>query len=397
MPKLVKAQVKPELLVWARDSSGLTAEEAAKKAGVKPTRLESWERGEARPTVNQVRNLGRIYKRPLAVFFLPEPPQKFQAMRDFRRLPGVIAGRESPQLRNEIRLARFRRETALDLHRLLDVSPPKFEFQANLTDDPEKTAHRLRELLGITYDEQVAWRTKYEALNRWRAALAEIGILVFQTRGIVVGEMRGFSISDHPLPVIAVNIKDAVRGRIFSLLHELAHLALREEGLCDIQEEAERPASEQSIEVFCNRVAGAILMPMDRVLGEDIVLAKSGEIWWSDQELTSLSNRYKASKEATLRRLLILGRTTNDFYRTKREEFQEEYQDRPSTTGGFPLPDRIAVSTAGADFVRLVLNSYYQEKITSSDVSDYLDVRLKHLPRIEAAVFGHRIAFGARE
>jgi hypothetical protein len=37
-------------------------------------------------------------------------------------------------------------------------------------------------------------------------------------------------------------------------------------------------------------------------------------------------------------------------------------------------------------FVKLVLNSYHGELITASDVADFLDVRLKHLPRIEAEV-----------
>ncbi len=92
MAKRVEAMVQPELLVWARTSAGLSLDQAAKKVQVGPGRLESWESGKGRPTVRptvkQLRKLGNAYKRPIAVFYLPEPPKDFQPMKDFRRLPG---------------------------------------------------------------------------------------------------------------------------------------------------------------------------------------------------------------------------------------------------------------------------------------------------------------------
>ena len=66
----VEALVKPALLIWARQKTGLDLHEAAKKAAIRPERLQSWEAGETRPTVNQLRKLGQVYKRPLAIFYL---------------------------------------------------------------------------------------------------------------------------------------------------------------------------------------------------------------------------------------------------------------------------------------------------------------------------------------
>ncbi len=62
---------------------------------------------------------------------------------------------------------------------------------------------------------------------------------------------------------------------------------------------------------------------------------------------------------------------------------------------GFVTPDRVAVSTAGPLFVRLVLNSYNQEKITSNDLSSFLEVRLKHVPKIARAVLRRSMPPGA--
>ena len=73
--------------------------------------------------------------------------------------------------------------------------------------------------------------------------------------------MLGFSFAEPVLPVIAVNRKVRPNGQIFTLLHEFVHLMLRQSSICDIDEEPPRPPEEQRIEVFCNRVAGAALVP----------------------------------------------------------------------------------------------------------------------------------------
>lgn len=60
------------MLVWARKSAGFHLEDAAHKAQVELEILRRWEQGEDRPTVAQLRKLGEVYKRPIAVFHLPE-------------------------------------------------------------------------------------------------------------------------------------------------------------------------------------------------------------------------------------------------------------------------------------------------------------------------------------
>ena len=380
MAQRIEAIVKPEMLVWARESARLDIETAAKKAQVTPDRMKLWETGEARPTINQLRKLANAYKRPIAVFYLPEPPSSgFQAMRDFRRLPGGAATNESAELALEIRSVASRRKVALELIRAIDEEPPDFLLTATLNDDAEVLASEIRAYLGVSVDEQISWKPGYDSFNAWRAALEDVGVLVFQSVGVRLDEMRGFSISDMPLPAIVVNNKDSANGRIFTLLHELAHILLREGGICDLYDENE-------IEVFCNRVAGAVLIPRERLMAEDTVASKADGMTWSDGELQALSNRYGVSREVTLRRLLSIGRASASFYGIKREQFQKEYSTYNNQGG--PVPQyRKALSRTGRSFAVLVLRAYRQNYITASDVSDFLEVKLKHLPKIESAVF----------
>ena len=105
MSARIPALVKPQLIRWARTSAGMDVAQAARKARISQEKLQAWETEKDRPTIIQLRKLGEIYKRPLAVFYLPEPPRDFQveSIRDFRRLPDSVAASFSAELRFEIR------------------------------------------------------------------------------------------------------------------------------------------------------------------------------------------------------------------------------------------------------------------------------------------------------
>ncbi len=209
-------------------------------------------------------------------------------------------------------------------------------------------------------------------------------MLVFQVSRVDVSEMRGLSLAVDPRPVVVVNPKDAPIARVFTMLHELCHVALRRSGICETDEDRLRPSEERRVEVFCNHVAGAALLPMADLLADPIVVVNRGP-QWPEQDLVEIARRFAVSRFVVLRRLLASGRTTQAFYRTKHEEWVQAHAERQAE-GGIITPDRRAVAEGGRTFVRLVLQSYYQERITLSDVSDYLGVRLMHLPKIEQTV-----------
>lgn len=76
MPQSPPAYVTPSALRWARESIGYELEEAASRVGVSPAKLQDAERGEAYLTLRQAEAVARLYERPLAALFLPEPPRE---------------------------------------------------------------------------------------------------------------------------------------------------------------------------------------------------------------------------------------------------------------------------------------------------------------------------------
>ncbi|MGH9633147.1 MAG: hypothetical protein ACRD7E_33000, partial [Bryobacteraceae bacterium] len=47
----------------------------------------------------------------------------------------------------------------------------------------------------------------------------------------------------------------------------------------------------------------------------------------------------------------------------------------------------LLMSWNGRSYTRLVLRSYYDQRITLNDVSSYLGAKLKHIPALELAAF----------
>jgi Zn-dependent peptidase ImmA (M78 family)/transcriptional regulator with XRE-family HTH domain len=393
MPVGVKANIKPELLIWARTTAGFELREAAEAARIAVNRLEAWESGRALPSIPQLRKLSKVYKRPLAVFYLQEVPLAFQVLRDLRRLPGVGFRRLPPAVVQESRYAMQRRELLLDLLEDLDGRLTPFALRTNLDEDPESVGIQIRRALNITRDLQFSWReiAGRVAFNAWRHRIEKSGVLVFQATQIQSSDASGFAISTEVVPVIVVNRKDTPRRRTFSLLHELSHVMVRVSGVSDLETDERRPAEDQAIEVFCNRVAAAALMPSDWVLSEPSVIARGAlSQGWEDDEISDLARSFGVSREALLRRLLQLNRTTEAFYRAKRDKYLAEFEARQrierEKTAGQEIPRNIpqeTLSNLGRPLISVVLDSYNQDKLTLSDVAGLLGVKTKHVPRIE--------------
>jgi transcriptional regulator with XRE-family HTH domain len=143
-----RISVAPQVLEWARHTSGLDAPTAAKRLQVRQERIIAWEQGSLQPTISQLRKMAKTYKRPLAVLLLPTPPKDFQPLRDFRRT-GDSAGRAwSPALHAEFKRAVTQHEVILELAEIapasLQVGETRFSLPRQAS---EEAGNQLRALL----------------------------------------------------------------------------------------------------------------------------------------------------------------------------------------------------------------------------------------------------------
>ncbi len=387
MVRSTEALVEPDILKWARSTAGFSIDEAAARLQTQPERLTAWEAGDQSPSMSQLRKMANAYRRMLSDFYLPTVPTEDALPHDFRRLPGEVAFRYSRGLRYQLRLARQRRELAIDLAGELEADIPTFTGKLSMNNDPEGTGAELRRLLGVSLDVQRTWRDPRLSYNGWRGALEQAGILVFQADGIDTSEMLGFSLSERPLPVIGVNLKLKPNGRTFTLLHECVHVMLQQSSICDIEEGVLRPPEEQRVEVFCNAAAAATLVPRDALLAEPLVaMYSAGPRDWTEDELGAIARGFGVSNEVVLRRLLTAGRTSRAFY-MQRRAFWGSLMSSSAPTPEPPsdykrnMPQE-AVSNLGKPLTRLVLESFDSSYTSLADASRYLGVRAEQVARV---------------
>jgi len=275
----------------------------------------------------------------------------------------------------------------------LDEEPLQFELSAKITDDPEAVGAKIRTTLGVSDELQAKWKDAdgRAAFTAWRTRIEDAGVLVFQTTTFTSEEASGFAISSGTLPVIAVNRKDPVTRRTFSLLHEFAHLMLRVSGVSELETDVTRPPEDQRIEVFCNHAAAAALIPRASLLAQPAVIEHGvRSVAWKDGELADLARLYGVSREALLRRLLTFGRTTPEFYSLKRAQYNAEYalikkrEKEVKKDMKRNMPQE-TISTIGRPLVRMLLGNYYQDRLSLSALSGFLNLKVKHIPKLEQA------------
>lgn len=196
-------------------------------------------------------------------------------------------------------------------------------------------------------------------------------------------EMRAFSLYHDVLPVIMVNRSDAPRGRLFSLLHEYAHLLLHTGGLCDTITDTRATDPDRKLEARCNAIAAAILMPRDLVLASaDVAARQNYPDSWDYSSLRDAAAHFGVSAEAFARRLLSLGRVTPTFYQARRAEFLANYERAESASPGGGNWYRNTARDLGKAYVRRMADARKRRVIGSYLAATYLNVKVDQIDRL---------------
>ena len=378
------AHINKDILVWARTYLKLSVPLAAEKIGVNQEKLELWEKGDAYPSIKQLYKIAQVYKRPFALFYFPTPPKHFKLLKDFRKFHHQFLSTENEEyiLQKELLLFQQKRQIALDLYEQLETEATQFKIKGTVDEATEKLAKKIAGYLSINYSEIINTNPGYDALNYWKKLLESKGILVFQTTGVPLHIMRGACIAKEVLPVIIINSNDTQNGRIFSLFHEVAHIVLREDGISNFRY-SDKDLYDK-IEVYCNQFAAEVLVPSELLLKTDVVQDHNrNDASWLSNEINQLSSRFCVSQEVILRRLLTLRRTNNSFYQNFRNN--QDFEKKKKSSGGDYYRNVIAKN--GVLFLHLALQWYYQDKITSSSLSDFIQIKISNLSKLENILY----------
>jgi Zn-dependent peptidase ImmA (M78 family) len=363
--------VNPELITWARVRAGFSLADMESKF----KRIAAWERGESSPSYPQLERMATEFKIPVAVFFFPEPPEVPDIEKSFRTLPE----QEFALLPRRIRtLVRKASAFQISLYELTGgKNPAPRLLLRDISVEPESSvaeiASTVREYLGISIDAQKAWPTVEDALGQWRQVFADVGIAVFKDSFREEG-YSGFCLYDEEFPLIYVNNTTAKTRQIFTLFHELAHLFFGTSGIDAIKDDFIKrlPRNDQRIEVACNRFAAEFLFPQS--LFETEMERREP----SESTVEQLADLYKVSREFVLRRLMDKGLVSQEEYESLSETWAAQ---KGAGSGGNWYHSQIVY--LGRAYIDLAFRNFYQNKITESQLADYLNIKPKNLGQLE--------------
>jgi Zn-dependent peptidase ImmA (M78 family) len=373
MPRNEQLPITAAVLIWARQRAGLSLEELQESFA----KAAEWEAGVEGPTYPQLEQLSEKLKIPAAVFFFPAPPRVPPIAETFRTLP-VAQFEEIP--RNVRLLLRKAKAFQLSLSELYDgrnwaAHPITRELAASLQEPVTALARRVRAFLGITLEQQVAWRTQEEALGKWREKLIDVGIYVFKD-SFRTPNYSGFCLYDAEFPLIYVNNSTTKSRQTFTLFHELAHLLFHTSGI-DTETDAFVPLlpdEARRLEVLCNRFAGEFLLPADA-----FAAAMQGRVV-SEETAEALADQFKVSRTVVYRRFLERNWISTALY----EEAAVRWADQGGGgegSGGSYYNTQFAY--LGRDYIRQALQQYYRQRITETQLADYLNIAPKIVSTFE--------------
>ncbi|WFN33465.1 XRE family transcriptional regulator [Methanogenium sp. S4BF] len=366
-----------KMIQWARERARLSPAELAEKCKTDPETVRKWESGERAITVTKAKQLAKIALIPYGLLFADNPPEEKIPIADYRTQGSAGIRRPSPELLETIDDAKLKQEWYREYLIAEEFPPLGFIGKYDTNAEPEFIAQEIKRVLGVD-------DTEYYACKDWEQAFSYlinhaedegITVLVNSTlknnthRPLDVEEFRGFVLSDSYAPLIFINGKDAKAARMFTLMHEIAHLFIGESGVCD-----DTIAGNGSIpqEQWCNQVAAEFLTPKDRFLE----LWKEGES--ADSNLDTIRLRLRVSRLVAIFRAyqlnLISYEEKQEFVSTEMTHFAAIKTKQKDTKGG---PDYYVIKRfkTGRNLAMAIISEVRANRMLYRDAFHLLGVK----------------------
>ncbi len=397
MPK-----VNPEILVWARETAGISPEEAISKLGIKDARgvaaldrLAALENGDAEPTRPMLLKMVKQYRRPLLSFYMRERPITADRGQDHRTLPDNIDAQEIAWTDVVIRDIHARQSLVREI--LLDDEETEalgFVGAHNMGHgwggiDDMVTA--LKGILAFDESEYRDFRKISDAFTYLRRLAEQAGVFVllvdnlgsYHTR-IPVEAFRGFALSDDIAPFIAINANDSRGAWCFTLIHEMAHIALGDTGVSGA-------IGDDRIEQFCNDVASEFLVAR-RELAE-LAITPNTEFEQAKRTIGDFARDRNVSNTMVAYKLYRSGAYDyarfEAFRRSFRQDFleyQERLREQNRQKKGGPTYQILKQHRTGKMLIQLVDRMIYSGQITTTKAGKVLGVNPKNVHGLLEAV-----------
>lgn len=266
------AYVNSDIIAWAIKRSGKTHKQLEKTLGTTADQIAKWEEGFAYPSFSKAIKLAEILRVPFGYFYLDEPPIIKVPLPDFRKLTDDQAPPPSIDLLDVLHSVMVQHDWYKEYELEHNSKPVRFVSSFTHAHNVIEIAQDISETLEIhrVRKEANSWS---DYLTRLTRSAEAVGVLVMRSgvvgnntkRPLSTSEFQGFAITDPIAPLVFINTRDYESAKIFTLLHELAHIWTGQSGI-SLANEEQTSKPTLNIESLCNAVAAEALVPKDEFL-----------------------------------------------------------------------------------------------------------------------------------
>ena len=299
----------PNVLIWVRESAGLSREDAAQASGISLRYLTAIERGKIAATRPQLSAMSEAYKRSIVCFYFFAPPQCGKAMPDLRT---QVTARNMEQSHDvEVLIQDLLERHALLQHALeLEAFAPKLDLigSAHTHLGAKVLCDQLEQHLGLDRFVLRDAQTLEDAFLVMKQSIENLGIAVMISghvsfhHAIMPARLyRSFSVIDPMLPVISINENLPIAEWLFTMIHEMAHLLLGESGVEGLRL---NDPDEKRIEMLCDDVAAEFLLPFADLQRLNIATLPQG---LQVERITEAASAWKVNPQILAFRLFRAG------------------------------------------------------------------------------------------
>ena len=332
--------------------------------------LYAWKEGRKAPTYNQIEKMSKVTGIPLGYFFLEKPPVEDSSFVEYRTVDSKEFSNPSRNLMETLHDMELIQEWIRNELQATESDNLSFVGSIKKTVQPDDFAVFVRKCLKIEINWYESCKNGEESFKLLRNYISDLGVVVMMSgivgnnthRTLDTNEFRAFALVDKKAPLIFINSNDSFNGKLFSLLHEFAHICLGENSLFNDRYGSVDKVS--ATEKICNALAAEILVP------EHIFLEKwKKQIREKDEEATirELAKYFKCGYTVLARRAYDQKFIDFQSYQNFARKAVQQYLEKKQTgTGGGDYYNTVA-SRVDRRFFDLLLGSVLEGRTLYSD------------------------------
>lgn len=296
-----------------------------------------WKNKKAEPTFTQLSDFSKHSYIPFGYLFMKEPPEENIELIEHRTINSIEFETPSRNFMDTYHSMQAIQDWMEDYLEENDV--PKLNFVGKFAKNPntEAIVNYMRNLLDLE-DTSFIKAKKSESFNRIRQKISDLRVIVMQNgvvgnntrRPLDLHEFRGFALLNDRAPLIFINGTDSVSGKVFTLLHEFAHILMGSDDL--LNQDSQTYFGIKKEETIANAAAAEIILPAK--VFRKAWNSKSSQIS-SIEKIKSIADQFDNNEILITRKAFDNKLISKNDYELITKSLLKNYEKKKSSGGDF--------------------------------------------------------------